>query len=316
MENLMSRSDLRRFRSAAGSFLFAILLITFASSPTAAQLSAAELKAKAEALMDQSKKTEAMPIIEKWIEADPDDPAAHEHLGFALVGLAIHSSDAAEKKELRVRARTSFIKSKMLGNKKNLVTAMIESLPEDGSEGAPFSTDPRSHALTVAGERAFTAGKIDEAIEFYKQAAVADPKNYFAALFVGDMLLKKDSFAEAEVWYQKAIAIDPYKETAYRYSATPLMRQGKHEQALERYIDAWITEPYSRFAVNGIIQWGQVTGKRLGHPKVDRPEIKVGTDGKKSTNINVNPLAVDGVDDLYHDARIVGKGEISEGLPA
>lgn len=286
----MKTSAPHRFKSVSVVFVTILLLV----SSALAQMTAAELKAKAESLMNQSKMTEAMPVIEKWIAADPDDAYAHEQMGFALIGLAIHSSDPAEKKDLRVRARLSFIKSKALGNTKNLVSAMIESLPEDGREAASFSPDPKSNALTVAGERAFTSGKIDEAIDLYKQAAAADAKNYFAPLFVGDMLIKKEAYAEAEVWYQKAIAIDPYKETAYRYSATPLMRQGKHDQALERYIDAWIIEPYSRFAVNGIIQWGQVTGKRLGHPRVDVPETKIGADGKKTTNINVNPLADDG----------------------
>ncbi|MCV5117183.1 tetratricopeptide repeat protein, partial [Escherichia coli] len=78
----------------------------------------------------------------------------------------------------------------------------------------------------------------------YLKALDADPKNYYAALFVGDSYLQLEDFANAEVWYQKAIAIDPNIETAYRYSATPLMKQKKYDQAKERYIEAWITEPY------------------------------------------------------------------------
>ena len=276
--------------------LFAVLLflVAFVATPSvSAQGNAPELKSKAEELVRQSKMTEALPVIEQWIAADPDDALAHERHAFALLSKAIHVTDVAERKALRIQARGAFIKAKMLGNKDNLITAMIESLPEDGSEGPGFSEDPKSNALTVAGERAFTSGKIDEAIDLYKQAAAADPKNYFAPLFVGDMLLKKDAFAEAEVWYQKAITVDPYKETAYRYSGTPLMRQMKYDEALERYIDAWITEPYSRLAMNGIIQWGQVTGTRLGHPKLDLPEIKAGADGKNKTTINIDPLTAD-----------------------
>ncbi|MEQ1763320.1 MAG: tetratricopeptide repeat protein [Pyrinomonadaceae bacterium] len=273
--------------------LFVAAMIFVAAPHVSAQGNAAELKAKAEQLFSQSKMTEALPVIEQWIAADPDDALAHERHAFALIGKAIHVTDPAERKTLRVQARGAFIKSKMLGNKANLIAAMIDSLPEDGSEGPGFSEDPKSHALTVAGEKAFTSGKIDEAIELYKQAAAADPKNYFAPLFVGDMLIKKEAFVEAELWYQKAIVVDPYKETAYRYSGTPLMRQKKYDEALERYIDAWITEPYNRLAMNGIIQWGQITGTRLGHPKLDIPEIKAGADGKTNTTININPLAVD-----------------------
>jgi hypothetical protein len=284
-----------QFRSFyAGIFILVAAMILGSAPNAGAQGKAAELKAKAEDLVRQSKMTEALPVIEQWIAANPDDALAHERHAFALIGKAIHVTDPAERKALRIQARGAFIKAQMLGNKANLLTAMIDSLPEDGSEGPAFSEDPKSHALTVAGEKAFTSGKIDEAIELYKQAAAADAKNYFAPLFVGDMLIKKDAYAEAETWYQKAIVVDPYKETAYRYSGTPLMRQKKYEEALERYIDAWITEPYSRLAMNGIIQWGQITGTKLGHPKVDVPEIKTGPDGKSTSTLNVNPLADDG----------------------
>ena len=37
-------------------------------------------------------------------------------------------------------------------------------------------------------------------------------------------MMQKEDFKQAEVWYQRAIQIDPNKETAYRYSATPLMK--------------------------------------------------------------------------------------------
>ena len=288
-----SNSPLSRHRFAFVLFTFAVLLIG-ATSQAAAQGDAAALKATAEELYRQDKMVEAVPAIEQWIAADPKDAMAHELLGFALLGKAVHATDPKERAALRIKARASFVKTKSMGNGTNLINALIESLPEDGSDGQPFSDDPKSQALTMAGEKAFTAGKIDEAIDLYKQAAAADAKNYYAPLFVGDMLLKKDAYSEAETWYQKAIAVDPFRETAYRYSGTPLMRQRKYDQALERYIDAWIAEPYSRFAMNGIIQWGQVTGTRLGHPKIDVPEIKLGQDGKANTTLNVNPLADDG----------------------
>jgi len=291
----MKNLNIPHRRSAVAAAFFTFALLMFGASPhAAAQSGAAELKAKAEELMRQSKMTEALPVIEQWIAAAPNDGVAHEQLGFALLGKSVHTENQNDRRALRIKARAAFVKATELGNGINLVKAMIDSLPEDGSQGPPFSSDPKSHALTVAGEKAFTSGKIDEAIDLYKQAASADPKNYFAPLFIGDMYLKKEAYAEAETWYQKAIAVDPYTETAYRYSGTPLMRQKKYDQALERYIDAWITEPYSRFSVNGILQWGQATGTKLGHPKIDVPQIKVGPDGKANTTLNMNPLADDG----------------------
>jgi tetratricopeptide (TPR) repeat protein len=145
-----------------------------------------------------------------------------------------------------------------------------------------------------AGEKSFTSGKIDDALAAYQKALQIDPKIYEAALYSGDMYLRKNDFPNAEIWYQKAIAIDPNRETAYRYSATPLMKQGKTAQARDRYIEAYISEPYSRFALNGILQWGEATKTRMSHPRVEVPESKTDADGKITTAINVNPLADDG----------------------
>jgi tetratricopeptide (TPR) repeat protein len=287
MYKLLSRSSFAR--------LTICLVLGFVMhAAVAGQDNIAELRAKAADLMKQSRMTEAVPVLERILQLDDRDANSYEMLGSALLGLAVNTKDVAEKKTVRLAARQAFIKARDLGNDSNFVKAMIASLPMDGSEARQFSTVPRSHALTYEGEQAFTQGKIDEAISLYKQAHEADPKNYFAALFAGDMYLKKEEFTNAETWYQKAIAIDPNIETAYRYSATPLMRQRKYDQARDRYVEAWITEPYSRFSVNGILQWGQITGTRLGHPKIDVPKIEIGADGKAKSTLNINPLNDDG----------------------
>lgn len=291
MKNISLR---RSFAKPLGVFALMLLSAILFSHPAFAQGDAAALKAKAKALMSEDRLIEALPVLEQLVAASPNDGEAFENLGFALLGKTVHVESAADRKQLRVRARDAFVKAKSLGNNSNLVSAMISSLPEDGSDAKDFSKDPISNALTNAGERSFTSGKLDEAIEYYRQALKADPKNYFAALFAGDMYLKKDDFTNAETWYQKAIAIDPYIETAYRYSATPLMKAQKYDLARDRYIEAWITEPYSQFAVNGIIQWGQVTNTRLGHPKFDIPQSTTGADGKTNTTLNINILNDDG----------------------
>ena len=99
--------------------------------------------------------------------------------------------------------------------------------------------------------------------------------------------MQKEDFAQAETWYQKAIAIDPNKETAYRYSATPLMKQGKTVEARDRYIEAFITEPYNKFARAGFVQWGQATHTNLAHPKIDIP-TDVTFDEKGDAKINLD----------------------------
>lgn len=90
--------------------------------------------------------------------------------------------------------------------------------------------------------------------------------------------------------YQKAITIDPLRETAYRYSGTPLMKQKKYDLARDRYIEAYITEPYSSMSPRGISQWAEITGAKLSHPKIDIPEFKYGADGKPTTVMNEKSL--------------------------
>ena len=84
-------------------------------------------------------------------------------------------------------------------------------------------------------------------------------------------MYKKEDWPNAEKMYMKAVEIDPERETAYRYSATPLMKQKKYDEARDRYIEAFITEPYSEYSPRGINQWAQITGSGLGEPSIKIP---------------------------------------------
>ena len=253
-------------------------------------------RTKAFELMKAGKLTEGLPLLEELAKKTPDDQQVQFYLGVALFGQAMNTSDANIAKQLRARARTAFIKARELGDDSQLVQAMIEGIALDGSEvgGAKYSQNAEAEKLMTQGEAAFSRGEMEQALELYQKALALDPKLYYAALFSGDVNTHRGKYADAETWYQKAIAIDPYIETAYRYSATPLMKQGKFDLARDRYVEAWITAPYNRLAMGGIIQWAQATNKTLGHPKVDVPETKIGADGKETTTINVNPLNEDG----------------------
>ena len=256
-----------------------------------------ELKEKAGALVKQTRYTEALPLLEKIVIAEPDNARMHFYLGFALLGQAINTKDEGERKALRVRARQAFVRSKELRIDEPVVEALIDGVPPDGSGGASFSEDIRANALMIQAEGFFAQGKLDDALKNYQMALDLDPKVYHAALFSGDVFMQKGDFANAELWYKKAISIDPNKETAYRYSATPLMKQGKTEAARDRYIEAFITEPYNKFARAGLIQWGQATHTSLAHPKIDIP-TNITFDEKGDAKINLDAGALlGGADD-------------------
>ena len=256
-----------------------------------------ELKSRASALLKETNYVEALPILEKIATLLPNDGETQFFLGFALAGQATNTKEDAAKRALRIRARNAFIKAKSLGFYESRLDAMIDSLPEDGSEAPRFTPNAKANALMDEGEALFSQGKADEALKKYQQALEIDPKLYHAALFSGDIYLQKQDFAQAEIWYQKAIAIDPNIETAYRYSATPLMRQRKTEAARDRYVEAFITEPYNRFARSGLIQWAEQTQTMLAHPKIDIPtDISFDEKGEAKINLDANTL-LSGVND-------------------
>ena len=168
---------------------------------------------------------------------------------------------------------------------------MISAIPEDGSASAAFSQNIAANSLMIEAEGFFSSGKLDQALADYKKALELDPKLYHAALFAGDVFVHQGDFAQGLIWYDRAIAIDPTIETGYRYSATPLMRQGKIDLARDRYIEAFITEPYNKFARAGLIQWGTTTKTALAHPDIKIP-TDVTYDDKGNVNINLDASAL------------------------
>ena len=275
---------------------FALTFITLPASLQAQGLD--ELKAQAKVLYDAQKFTEALPILEKIAAAEPNDATTQYYLGFSLIGQALNTPNPAARKALRIRARNAFIKSLDLGLSGDSTVALVKGLaqgiPPDGSDAAGYSDIKEANEWMEKGEAAFSTGRMDDALAAYQAALKADPRLYHAALYCGDVSLQKAKYDDAEVWYQKAIKIDPYIETAYRYSATPFMRQKKYDLARDRYVEAYITAPYNRLALSGILQWGEATQTRLGHPKIDVPEIKVDAAGKSTSSVNINPLSDDG----------------------
>ncbi len=274
------------------TLLTLLFLSVVIASPTQAQTEGtADLKRQASGLLKENKYTEALPLLEKIAATEPNDGETQFYLAFALLGQAHNTKDGATRKALRVRARQAFVKAKSLNFDEPKLDALILSLPEDGSDAPGFTSNSEANHLMEEGEALFSQGKSDEALKKYQAALQLDPKLYHAALFCGDIYLQKADYANAEVWYQKAIAIDPTKETAYRYSATPLMKQRKTDEARDRYIEAFIVEPYNRFARGGLIQWAQATQTPLAHPDIAIP-TDVTFDEKGDAKINLDAGAL------------------------
>ncbi len=288
---------LHRKTSLAGFVVLLLSLSSFCFNGYAqTDTNLEELKQKVAELAKQTRYTEALPLLEKIVAAEPKNAEMNFYLGFALFAQANATIETADKQALRVRSRNAFIRAKELGVQEPVVDALIQSLPPDGSDAGSFSQNLLANAVMVEAESLFGQGKLDDALKDYQKALSLDPKLYHAALFSGDVYMQRGDFAQASAWYEKAIAIDPTRETAFRYSATPLMKQGKTDAARERYIEAFITEPYNRFARAGLIQWGQLTNTALGHPQIDVP-TNVTFDAKGDAQINLDASALLGAKD-------------------
>lgn len=269
--------------------LLCVVLLLSASYTLTAQSDedkAKEIIVKALTLYQQQRYAEALPYMELLAEASPDSPEIRFAYAMCLLGKSKQISNTEEAKQLSAKALEQFIKAKELGSKDPKIDSFIAILSGKGSasQASPaYSTNKEADKLMIEGETYFAQSKYDEAIKKFEKALKLDPKIYQAAISGGDSYTAKSDWENAEKWYQKAIAIDPNRETAYRYSATPFMKQDKYDVARERYIEAFITEPYSNLARRGITQWASVTGAKLGHPKLDIPDVSFDSTGKAIT---------------------------------
>jgi tetratricopeptide (TPR) repeat protein len=207
-------------------------------------------------LFDEGKRLEALPLLEQLEQKDPKDSQVMVALAASLVEHAatLPDRDAAAKE--RFRAKDLLQKAWTMGNTSPLaenLRQLLEELPANGA--VKFSDNPAVEEAMNAGEAAFARREFDEAERDYAKALELEPKNYSAALFIGNTYDKEDDFAKAAEGYQHAIEIDPNVETAYRYYADMLARQGDMAKARSMLIEAAVAEPYNRIVWREIRAW-------------------------------------------------------------
>jgi tetratricopeptide (TPR) repeat protein len=276
-----------RLKSLAVSVFACIVLAAGAilSVPAQSDEDRAAIKIISDALSlyQAGRYVEALPNMKVVAEAMPDSMEVQLAYAKCLLGASKQTRNTDEPKQLSQKALEQFRKAKTLGAKGaeiDTLIAMLSGTATAPADGPAYSLNKEAEKMMVEAENFFAQSKCDEAIKSYAKALAIDPKLYQAALGSGDCYTAKSDWSNAEKWYQRAISIDPNRETAYRYSGTPLMSQKKYDLALDRYIEALITEPYNSMSRRGITQWAQVTGAKLGHPKIDIPTLIIDSSGK------------------------------------
>lgn len=269
------------------STLFALCLILSLQFHASAQNpDEAERQRALSLLWQESRPEEALPLLEKLAQNNPADGEVLFAFGLALTAHAKLLKDPESRKSTRMKARTLMQRARDLGLKHPLLISVLESMPPDGGRDEVFSQNKSADDAMREGEMEYVKGNFSAAAVAYQRALEADPKLYEAPLFTGDMYLKLNQIDKAEEWYERAIKIDPDRETAYRYSATPLMRQGKLEAARARYIEAAIAEPYNRLVWAGLNRWADTAGVALRHPQIDIPSKVQPADSKVTLTVD------------------------------
>jgi tetratricopeptide (TPR) repeat protein len=222
-------------------------------------------------LVDASKFTEALPLLEKLAAIKPTDGEVVFMVGFTKLATSELIKDMALRKRTRVSARNSIQRAKELGYQHPLVQQLLDAIPPDGSVEGKFSRNAEADELMRQGEAFFVQGELDKALSAYQRALELDPQLYLAALFSGDMYNKKGQPERAGEWFARAIAINPDRELAYRYWGIGLIKQGKMQEARDKFIESFITEPYNSLARNGLVEWAEFNKVTLAHPDIEIP---------------------------------------------
>ena len=272
----------------------------------------------------------ALPLLERVAAANPNDPVILSRLGFVLYANSVDVKDPALRQKMRERARTTLLRSQSLGDNSNLTRMALDAVSAPDGTQVPFSDIKTAELAIREGEAAFMRGDMDKAIAAYRRALEADPQLYDAAVYAGDAEYKQannstdpqyrsDHFDAAGIWFARAIAINPDRETAYRYWGDALEAQGKINEARDKFVDAIVAQPYTRNSFVGLTQWATRHKVALGHPKIEPPNSTRSENGKTTRSIDPKTLSSnDGSNNwlMYDLTRIAwSKADFSKNYP-
>ncbi len=292
----MSKPNIASQRQSRAIFyavaIVCLLLIIAPPAPTFAQASDSyeTERTRANRLLDEGRFLDALPVFEKLSKEKPTDPQVMFGLGFSTLAKANTNKDPEARKQGRILARATLVRAKELGYDHPLLQTLLDALRPDGEAVETFSKNKEADAAMHEGETAYVQGDLDKALAAYQRALQLDPQLYEAALFAGDMYNRKNQTEQAGEWFARAIKINPEREIAYRYWGVGLMKQDKMAEARDKFIEAFITEPYNRLTINNLVGWAEQSNVTLNHPKIEIP-TSVSPMEKNQMTITIDPKA-------------------------
>jgi tetratricopeptide (TPR) repeat protein len=252
--------------------LIAVCLTALCSVRFAAADELSDLSIKADDYYQRSDVISAIPLYEQLIQKDPKSAFFAERLAFCLMVQYKQLPEGQQRDLVRQRSLKEAERAQSLGDTSSLLRVVQDAARSD-------SNPPIEESLRAA-EAAFTRGDLDTALAKYQELAAADVHSYEARLFAGDVYYRRRDLKLAGEWFQKAIDVDPNRETAYRYWADALSVAGDAEGALSKLIDAVVAEPYEWKTWDGLQQWAKHNQATVAKPKVPSPKSPVVSPGK------------------------------------
>jgi tetratricopeptide (TPR) repeat protein len=269
------------------AFLATACSLAFAQTQSTDDPETAALRRQALQLYRDSKFVDAMPLLEKLSNIKPSDFVVKEHWAYCILEYSKTITNTQERKAARRQARILGLEAKKLGDEGELLQVLL-SIPEDGSD-LKFSERADVDEAMKAAEASRARGNLDDAKRGYLHVLELDPKNYDATVYVGDVYFSERAFNSAGEWFDKAIKLDPDKETAYRYWGDALGESGKNGEAREKYINAVIAEPYTRPPWTALRRWTDRTNQQFNAILLqNKSSVKNATD--KAVQLEDQPL--------------------------
>jgi tetratricopeptide (TPR) repeat protein len=261
------------------------------------------------------KTLDALPLYEDLCRQDPTSAVFAERHAAGLFAKKSTMPDGPDRKAVEEQAMAELRRAQSLGDnspylqtllsltKRTPLGAILTGVPL--TVGYTYAGTPEAQAILKEAEAAFGNHEIDKALKLYESAAVVDPKWYIPRLYAGDMYYRMKDATNAGIWFQKAIDIDPDRDTAYRYWGDAIYHAGDSAGAKVKYEQAVVAEPYAKPAWIALQQWATVTKTPVSRLEITRPDFTT-PDGKLQVDPALTTETWDGHASwlVYQNARV------------
>lgn len=179
---------------------------------------------------------EAVELVERFLEARPDNPGALQML-YELHAKA-GTLPVYEKQLIEARGKS---KDKPAALRRLADFYVRREEPEKALEvldGLVKLLPRNAEVLAEAGRMAMAASQGERAVAYYRRAVDVEPDNARLQLELGDLLAEQGNTEEALAAWKSGTAYVPGDETAARRLGQHLLSRGLYQEAVDIYLQA------------------------------------------------------------------------------